>query len=115
LDLTDRQPIFIGCKLDGPMRRQLESLTGPDRKYVSSEDSTFLRVCRLGEHDYIGKVVTERMSTERVDDVRRNVLSILSRLFPETRLPAHLDILVCRDETRGAAEGMSGLPGTKSW
>ena len=104
MDLTDRQPIFIGCKLDGPMRRQLETLSGPDRKYVSSEDSTFLRVCRLGEQDYIGKVIPERMSTERVDDVRRNVLSILARLFPETRLPVHLDILVCREESRPVGE-----------
>ena len=100
MDLTESQPIFIGCKLDGPMRRQLENLSGPDRKYVSSEDSTFLRVCRLGEHDYIGKVIHERISTDRVDDVRRNVLSILARLFPETRLPVHLDILVCREESR---------------
>ena len=98
MDLTERQPIFIGCKLDGPMRRQLETLSGSERKYVSAEDSTYLRVCRLGDQDYIGKLVHERMSTERVDDVRRNVLSILARLFPETRLPAHLDILVGRDE-----------------
>ena len=98
MDLTERQPIFIGCKLDGPMRRQLETLSGPDRKYVSSEDSTFLRVCRLGEQDFIGKVLHERITTERVDDVRRNVLSILARLFPEIRLPAHLDILVCRED-----------------
>ena len=98
MDLTESQPIFIGCKLDGPMRRQLETLSGPDRKYVSSEDSTFLRVCRLGEQDFIGKVIHERLTTERVDDVRRNVLSILQRLFPETRLPAQLDILVCRED-----------------
>lgn len=100
MELTDRQPVFIGCKLDGPMRRQLESLTGPDRKYVSSEDSTYLRVCRLGEQDWIGKVLHEKLTTDRVDDVRRNVLSILQRLFPETRLPAHLDIMVCQAEPR---------------
>jgi hypothetical protein len=103
LDLTERQPIFVGCKLDGPMRRQLEMLTGPDRKYVSSEDSTYLRVCRLGDQDYIGKVVHDRLSTDRVDDVRRNVLSILTRLFPETRLPAHLEILVCHEDGDGSA------------
>ena len=106
MELTERQPIFVGCKLDGPMRRQLESLSGPERKYVSTEDSTYLRVCRLGEQDYIGKVVTERISTERVDDIRRNVLSILARLFPETRLPAHLDIFVCREETSGEGQGV---------
>lgn len=81
------------------MRRQLEMLSGPDRKYVSSEDSTFLRVCRLGEQDFIGKVIHERITTERVDDVKRNVLSILARIFPETRLPQHLDILICREES----------------
>ena len=94
MELTDRQPIFIGCRMDGPLRRQLESLAGSERKYVSHDDSTFLRICRLGDQDYVGKMIHERISTDRVDDIRRNVLSILQRLCPETRLPAHLDILV---------------------
>ena len=34
------------------------------------------------------------MSTDRVDDVRRNVLSIVGRLCPEVRLPQVLDIWV---------------------
>ena len=95
MNLSDRRPIFVGCKMDGPMRRRIESLSGADKKYVSSEDSTFLRVCKLGEDEYIGKVVHERFSTERVDDIRRNVLSILQRLCPDIRLPANLDILTC--------------------
>ena len=98
MDLTEAQPLFVGCKLDGSMRRQLEAITGPDRKYVSSDDSTYLRICKLGEHDYVGKVLHERLSTDRVDDVRRNVLSILQRLLPETRLQPQLDILVCLPE-----------------
>jgi hypothetical protein len=99
LELDDKQPIFIGFKMDGSLRRQVDALSGPNRKYVSHDDSTFLRVCRLGEDLYIGKVIHERISTSRVDDVRRNVLSILTRLFPETRMPEQLDILPCgRDE-----------------
>ena len=81
--------------MDGPLRRRLESLTGSERKYVSTEDSTFLRICKLGEDEYVGKVITERLSTDRVDDVRRNVLSILQRLCPDVRFPQHLDILPC--------------------
>jgi hypothetical protein len=70
-------------------------LTGAERKYVSTQDSTFLTVCMLGESTYVGKLIDERLTTDRVDDVRRNVLSILQRLFPDVRLPVHLEILPC--------------------
>jgi hypothetical protein len=54
-----------------------------------------LTICRLGEDEFVGKVIDERLTTERVDDIRRNVLSILQRLCPETRFPAVMDILPC--------------------
>lgn len=84
--------------MDGPLRRRLESLTGPEKAYVSEDGTGFLTICRMGENSYVGKVVDDPLSTDRVDDVRRNVLSILQRLAPETRFPAHLDILVCDPE-----------------
>jgi len=92
--LSDRHPIFVGYKMDGPLRRRLEGLTGSERKYIDA-DGMFLTVLRLGEDGYVGKVVSERITTDRVDDIRRNVLSILQRLSPDTRFPHHLDILVC--------------------
>lgn len=95
LNLRGRQPIFVGLKLDGTLRRQLHSIAGPDRRYLSTDDPTFLVLCHLGEDEYVGKVVDDRLTTDRIDDVRRNVLSILQRLCPETRLPAHLEILPC--------------------
>jgi len=95
VELDDKTPIFIGFKLDGQLRRQLDSIEGADRRYVSSEDSTFLRICRLGEDHYVGKVVLDRLTTDRVNDVRRNVLSILRRLCPESRFPEHMELLVC--------------------
>ncbi len=105
LDLSDGQSIFVGLRLDSQLRRQLHGLTGPDRAYVSTEDTAFLTICRLGEHEYVGKVVSERLTTERVDDVRRNVLSILQRLCPDTRLPANLEIFACRGTERAAPPG----------
>ena len=95
MNLDDRSPIFVGFKLDGQLRRLLEALSAADRRYVSSEDSTFLRICKLGESDYVGKVVNDRLTTDRVNDVRRNVLSILRRLCPETRIPEDMEILPC--------------------
>jgi hypothetical protein len=95
LKLRERQPLFVGTKMDSQVRRRLESITGTDKKYFSREDTSFLTICQLGEDEYVGKVIEERLSTERVDDIRRNVLSILQRLCPETRFPAVLDILPC--------------------
>ena len=95
MKLHDRQPLFVGIKMDSQVRRRLESITGTDKKYVSHDDTTFLTICSLGEDEYVGKVIQERLTTERVDDMRRNVLSILQRLCPETRFPAILDIIPC--------------------
>jgi hypothetical protein len=95
LRLLDTQPIFIGFKMDSSLGRQIDALTGPDQQYVSTENSDFLRVCMLGDDRYVGKLIHERMTTERVDDIKRNVLSILARLCPETRFPQKLVILAC--------------------
>ena len=93
MELSDRNKLFVGLKLDTGLRRQLEAVSGPDRKYVSKEDSTFLRICRIGEAVYVGKLIHERLSTDRVDDIKRNIHSILQRLFPDERLPQHLEIM----------------------
>ena len=87
--------MFVGFKLAGSLRRQLESLSGPDREYLSSDEFSFLTLCRRGEDAYVGKIIEDGLSTDRVDDVRRNVLSIVRRLAPDTRLPEVMDILVC--------------------
>lgn len=104
LDLLDGQPIFIGFKVSSSVKRQLESLSGPDKQYVSTEDSTHLRLCWMGEELYVGKLIHERLTTDRVDDVRRNVLSIMQRLLPEERLPAQLEILACDAVETASAE-----------
>jgi hypothetical protein len=95
VELSDRNKLFIGLKLDTGLRRQLEGVTGPDRRYVSGEDPAFLRIISLGDDLYVGKVIEDRLTTDRVDDVRRNVVSILHRLCPETRIPEKLVILAC--------------------
>ncbi len=98
MELSDRNKLFVGLKLNTGLRRQLEAVTGPDRKYVSGEDPAFLRIISLGDDLYVGKVIDDRLTTDRVDDVRRNVVSILRRLCPETRIPEILEILACLAE-----------------
>ncbi len=108
LDLADQQPIFIGFKMSSSLARELEALTGPDRKYVSTDDSTFLRICQVGDKRYVGKLIHERLTTDRVDDIRRNIFSILNRICPETRLPQQLEILACSSEGESAESSETG-------
>jgi len=95
LELLIHQPIFIGFKADNTLRQHLESLSDIDKKYFSREDSTFLRVFRVGEDVYVGKLVHESLTTDRVDDIRRNVLSIVRKVGSEMRLPSNLKIFAC--------------------
>lgn len=95
VELLINQPIFIGFKADNNLRQQLEALTDTNKQYVSAEDTGFLRICRVGEDVYVGKVIDEGLTTERVDDIRRNVLSIVRRLGSTLRLPTHLKIFAC--------------------
>ena len=96
LELLIDEPIFIGFKAGRALRHLLESLSNTDKKYVSSVDSTFLRLCHLGEDLYVGKLVHEALATDRVDDIRRNILSILRKLGPAVPLPTTLRIFACR-------------------
>jgi len=98
LELSSRHNLFIGLKLDTGLRRQLEAVSGPDKKYVSGEDPAFLRIVNLGDDLYVGKLIDDKLTTDRVDDVRRNVLSILHRLCPETRIPEKLEIHPCHED-----------------
>lgn len=109
MTLSDRHPIFVGYKMDGSLRRRLEALTGSERKYIA-DDGEFLRILRLGEDGYVGKVVSDRITTDRVDDIRRNVLSILQRLAPDTRFPIHLDILVCVPDAETGSTSWTPAP-----
>lgn len=95
MELSNRHSLFIGFKMESGLKRQLEAISGPEKKYVSLDDSDFLTICHQGGDFYVGKVVEDRLTTDRVNDVRRNVLSILQRLCPDTRLPEQLELWVC--------------------
>ena len=96
LELLLDEPIFVGFKAGKALRLMLESLSETDKKYVSGESSTFLRVCGIGEDLYVGKLSDEALATDRVEDIRRNILSILRKLGPAVPLPTNLRIFACR-------------------
>jgi hypothetical protein len=114
LELLVDEPIFIGFKAGRALRHLLESLDNTDKKYVSSEDSTFLQLFTIGEDLYVGKLAHEALATDRVDDIRRNILSILRKLGPIVPLPTTLRIFACRAMNDTYTPTMDGLTSSPS-
>ena len=100
------RPLFVGFKADKMLVQRLGVLSITDEQYVSTGDAAFLRICRVGEETYVGKLC-DQLTTDRVDDVRRNVLSIIRKLGTGMRLPAHLSILACDEMKDGTLLGVS--------
>lgn len=96
MEILLEAPVFIGFKASKALRHLLEGLTGVQRSYVASDDSAFLQSCEIGEDLYIGKFLHEAVSTDRVEDIRRNILSILRKLGPVVPLPTSMRIFSCR-------------------
>ena len=94
-ELLISQPIFIGFKMDTRLRAMLTSLKDSDRQYVSAESTAYLQICTMGEDLYVGKLVGDRLTTGRIEDIRRSILSIVRKLGHEARLPDDLQILAC--------------------
>jgi hypothetical protein len=76
--------LFIGLKVDQKLREQLESANEMDKKYIG--DPQFLMYAE-GEAgaQYIGRLLTEAVSTDEIEDIARNVVSILKRVAPSVR------------------------------
>lgn len=101
LKLLGDHPIFIGFKVDNRLQQKLDTLGPAHQQYFSEQDSSFLRLCQLGDDVYVGKLVHESLTTDRVEDIRGHVLSILRKMGTEVRLPAHLKIVACSASETG--------------
>lgn len=109
--LMVKQPIFIGFKADLRLRERLESLTDSEKQYVSQEKSAFLQMCEADEDVYVGKLVVDRLTTDQIEDICRNVLSILRKVGHEARLPKHLQIFACGPADAAQIEPAARLSG----
>ena len=78
--------LFFGTKIDSKLREALSQSKPGDRKYFEGEE--FLRILEVEEEKWLGKVVQPGPAVTEVDDIQRNILSILRRVAPNARIPA---------------------------
>ena len=90
LDKTTQ--LFFATKIDNKLREGLALSKPGDKKYFDGSSEEFLRVMEIGDEKdkerWIGKVIKPGPAVTEVDDIQRNVLSILRRIAPNARIPS---------------------------
>jgi hypothetical protein len=83
--------LFFATKIDSKLREGLALSKPGDKKYFDGSSEDFLRVMEIGDEKdrerWIGKVIKPGPAVTEVDDIQRNILSILRRVAPNARIP----------------------------
>lgn len=82
--------LFFATKIDSKLREGLALSKPGDKKYFDGSSEDFLRVLEIGDEKdkerWIGKVIKPGPAVTEVDDIQRNILSILRRVAPNARI-----------------------------
>ncbi len=80
--IDSERKLFVCLRIDNKMRDQLAQAPARDKVYFDGTDSRYLTTMRTAEDNYIGKVIDGGTSAVSMDDLKRNLLSILTRVAP---------------------------------
>jgi hypothetical protein len=91
MKLDKTSSLFFATKIDSKLREGLALSKPGDKKYFDGSSEEFLRILEIGDEKdkerWIGKVIKPGPAVTEVDDIQRNVLSILRRVAPSARIP----------------------------
>jgi hypothetical protein len=111
MKLDKERKLFFGFKIDSKLREALANATPGDRHYFEDPDSDFLRICSVGDERWIGKIMKCGITTMDIEDVQRNVVSILRRVAPNMRhSPTNVKIFAIAEESRELVSLGRGAP-----
>ncbi len=102
MQIDKERKLFFGYKIDSKLREALANAKPGDRHYFEDPESDYLRICTHEDERWIGKIVKCGLGVLEVEDVQRNVVSILRRVAPNMRHnPSQVKIFSV-DESAGA-------------
>lgn len=115
MKLDKSTALFFATKIDSKLREGLALSKPGDKKYFDGSSEEFLRVMEIGDEKdkerWIGKVIKPGPAVTEVDDIQRNILSILRRVAPNARIPASaVKIFVLQGATVGTSQVIDDEP-----
>jgi hypothetical protein len=104
MKLLKGERLFFGCKIDSKLREALAQAKPGERRYFDDPNGEFLRVLSFEEERWIGKVMGGGVNVGDVEDIQRNVVSILRRVAPSVRTsPSTIKIFAVSAEGEAVA------------
>lgn len=115
MKLDKATALFFATKIDSKLREGLALSKPGDKKYFDGSSEEFLRVMEIGDDKdkerWIGKVIKPGPAVTEVDDIQRNLLSILRRVAPNARIPASaVKIFVLQGSTVSTSQVIDDEP-----
>jgi hypothetical protein len=104
MKIAEGATLFMGLKVDQKIREQLAACSEIDKRYFSGDPEYLTFTDGPGGEQFIGRTLGSEISTDQLDDMRRNIVSILKRIAPSVRPERALIILPC---TGGPSAGTS--------
>jgi hypothetical protein len=109
MKLLKAERLFFGCKIDSKLREALAQAKPGERRYFDDPTGEFLRVLSFEDERWIGKVMGGGVNVSDVEDIQRNVVSILRRVAPSVRTsPTSIKIFAVSGEGEAVATDIEG-------
>ncbi len=102
--------LFFGFKIDSKLREALAQVTPGDRRFFDDPKSQYLRVLSMGVDQWIGKLVDCGLNPTEIEDIQRNIVSILNRIVPGTRhSPSSMRLYGCAEGEAGSVAPLRSI------
>lgn len=95
--LSAERKLFLGLRLDAAMKRQLEGGKVPGRPIFQPGDPAHLEVLEHADESYIGRVLEPGFAIDQLDDLKRNIRSIIGITFPDHKPSSSLRIFAIEE------------------
>jgi hypothetical protein len=83
MKLSSDRKLFLGLKLDAGMKRQVEERKTAGRPVFKAGDPAYLEILEDRGDLYIGRVLDPGFAIDDLDDMKRNIRSIIGLTFPD--------------------------------
>ena len=80
--IEHERKLFIGLRVDNKLRDQLNNCAPRDKAYFDGSDPAYLAIVRGPTDVFVGKIVDAGTPAIAMDDLKRNLMSIRTRIAP---------------------------------
>jgi len=83
--IEPERKLFVGLRVDNKLRDALAHAPHRDKAFFDGSDPRYLVEIRAVEDSFLGKIIEPAIAVNSLEDVKRNILSILHRITVSRR------------------------------